>query len=231
MNWRVLVVDDEPDILKVVCRRLAADGYLVEIAHDGREALKKFQEYQPHVVVLDVMLPELDGLEVCRLVREKSAVPIVFLSARTDEIDKLVGFRVGADDYMVKPFSPSELKMRLDVLVRRCYRGGIPAEYSNEVLSFGDIRIDKDRREVTARGKKVELTAKEFDVLWHLASKPNHVISKEMLLQLVWHSDYAGDLNNVSVLIRRLREKLEEDPAMPRMIKTVWGSGYKLEVD
>lgn len=229
---KILVVDDEPDILKILTHRLEKEGFVVITASDGEEALEKFEKETPHLVVLDLMLPKLDGFEVCRLMRQRSNVPIIILSARGDELDKLIGFRMGVDDYQTKPFSPAELALRIKAVLRRLeehQQFQYPGQ--REQLRFGDLQIDRGRRTVKIGDRYVHLTAKEFDCLWVLASNPNHVFSREQLVEQVWESDYPGDVNNVTSLISRLREKIEADPNKPEYIKTVWGVGYKFGKD
>ena len=284
---RILVVDDEPHILKAVRRRLERSGFQVEVAADGEEALEKFERFRPDLVVLDLMLPRLDGYEVCHAIRERSSTPIVILSARSEEQDRLTGFWLGADDYLTKPFSLAELVLRIQAVLRRA-RGGLspggfrvpgaaispagpstpperppnggtaavspvtqaslacpasgfaPGEPGNggpgdaqaeadeheHVLHFEGLVIDRLRRMVWRDGEPVELTAREFDLLWLLASHPMVVFPREQILDRLWHSDYAGDLANVTVCVSRLREKLERGPEF-RYIQTVRGVGYR----
>ncbi|BAS27064.1 winged helix-turn-helix domain-containing protein [Limnochorda pilosa] len=224
---RILVVDDEVQLQKALRVRLEREGYQVEVAGDGEEALRLFDQNRPDLVILDVMLPRLDGFGVCSALRERSDTPIIILSARSDELDKLVGFRLGVDDYMTKPFSLSELVLRVAAVLRRAgTRAGAPGAPSG-VLRFPTLEIDARRRHVVRQGQPIQLTAKEFDLLWLLASHPQAVFSREQILEHVWQSDYAGDLNNVTVLVSRLREKLEADPAHPSYIETVRGVGYR----
>jgi len=224
----ILVVDDEPTILKAVGDRLAREGFSIITATDGEDALEKFQRHRPDLIVLDLMLPKLDGFEVCRVIRERSSTPIIILSVRGDEIDKLVGFRLGVDDYMVKPFSPSELAMRVQAVLRRASRA-MGRSRERDELRYAGLVVDRGKRSVTIEGRPVELTAKEFDLLWLLASHPDYVFTREQLLDHIWQSDYEGDLNNVTVLVSRLREKLGEDPSNPLYVRTVWGVGYKFQ--
>lgn len=224
---RILVVDDEVQLQKALRVRLEREGYQVEVASDGEEALRLFDQIRPDLVILDVMLPGLDGFGVLSSLRERSDIPIIILSARSDELDKLVGFRLGVDDYMTKPFSLSELVLRVAAVLRRAgSRSGAPGAPSG-VLRFPTLEIDAHRRQVIRDGQPIQLTAKEFDLLWLLASHPHTVFSRERILEHVWHSDYAGDLNNVTVLVSRLREKLEPDPSRPTYIETVRGVGYR----
>jgi len=224
---KILVVDDDPKILKVVELVLAKEGYQVVKAMDGPEAIRKNLEEKPDLIVLDLMLPKLDGYEVCQAIRRHSDTPIVVLSAKGEELDKIIGFRMGIDDYMTKPFSPSELCLRIRAILRRTAepRGGEVAGL--EWVNYGELSINRLTREVEVQGKPVHLTAREFDLLWILATHPNQVFTREQLTYQLWQSDFLGDPNTITVLVRRLREKIEPNPAKPRYIRTVWGVGYK----
>lgn len=223
---RILVVDDDAQLQKALRRRLEREGYHVTVAGDGEEALRLFDQTRPDLVILDVMLPRLDGFGVLAELRACSDTPVIILSARSDELDKLVGFRLGVDDYMTKPFSLAELVLRVAAILRRVQ--GRPATTPRaQVLRFPRLEVDAVRRQVVRDGRPVRLTAKEFDLLWLLASHPQAVFSREQILEHVWQSDYAGDLNNVTVLVSRLREKLEPDPSHPVFIETVRGVGYR----
>jgi two-component system response regulator VicR len=224
---RIMIVDDEASIREVVTRYLEREGYQVVMAEDGAMALRLVESQPPDLIILDLMLPRVDGLEVCRQIRVRSAVPIIMLTARDAEADKLVGFTLGADDYVTKPFSPMELVVRVKAVMRRIEATSIPAMLMNGVLRFGDLAIFPEQRRVEIAGTPVELTAKEFDLLLHLARRPGQVFTREQLLDSVWDYSYYGDASTVTVHIRRLREKIEQDPAHPRHIKTVWGVGYK----
>ncbi|MCI0437762.1 MAG: response regulator transcription factor [Chloroflexi bacterium] len=221
---RVLVVDDDRTISDVVARYLESEGYDVDVALDGEAALRQAEAHHPDLVVLDLMLPRVDGLEVCRQLRTRGSVPIIMLTAKGEETDKLVGLNLGADDYMTKPFSPRELVARVKAVLRRT---AFPRAYEGETRRFGDLSINPSARQVRARGSEVDLTAKEFDLLWFLAQHPQQVFSRDQLLNDVWDYTYVGDTSTVTVHIRRLREKIEADPARPRYIQTVWGVGYK----
>jgi len=227
MASRILVVDDEPVVTEVVERYLRQQDFEVSLASDGHQALKTAREWHPDLVVLDLMLPGMDGLEVCRNIRKESIMPIIMLTAKGDETDRIVGLELGADDYVVKPFSPRELVARIKSVLRRSQSGPSPA--MGGVLRFDDCSINPESRSVdTARGQ-VLLTGKEFDLLFFLASNPGRVYTREQLMDQVWDFTYAGDISTVTVHIRRLRKKLEVDPVKPRYIKTVWGVGYKFE--
>jgi DNA-binding response OmpR family regulator len=219
----VLVVDDEPTIREVVVRYLEREGYRTLEAGDGRTARELLETDSPNLVVLDVMLPEMDGLALCRWIRARSALPVIMLTARGEEADRIVGLELGADDYVTKPFSPRELAARVRTVLRRAQ----PGILQNEQLSFDGLELDADRREVRRDGKELRLTAKEFDLLWFLASNPRHVFSREQLMSRVWGYEAALDTGTVTVHMRRLREKVEADPSHPRFLETVWGVGYR----
>jgi len=226
-NANILVIEDEPSIAEVVSLYLRRAGYQVQTAEDGVEALDKLYESIPDLVVLDLMLPKVDGLEITHWLRSRSNVPIIMLTARREESDRIAGLEMGADDYVVKPFSPQELVSRVRAVLRRT-RGpsDIDAEGS---ISFEDLHVDPRTRLVSARGTEITLTAKEFDMLWLLANHPRQVFTRHQLLERIWGlSDYI-DPSTVTVHIRRLREKIEEDPSNPVHIITVWGVGYKFE--
>jgi len=227
MATRVLVVDDERVVTEVVERYLQREGYEVSLASDGAEALELIQNWVPDLVVLDLMLPVLDGLEICRRIRQDSQMPIIMLTARGEETDRVVGLELGADDYIVKPFSPRELVARVKSVLRRTSAGPPPAP--GGTLRYGSLTINPQTRVVTSQSGPIHLTAKEFDLLWFLASHPSQVFTREQLMDQVWDYTYAADHSTVTVHIRRLREKVEADPIKPRYVKTVWGVGYKFE--
>jgi two-component system response regulator ResD len=227
---RVLVIDDEPRILEVVQKYLTREGYQVETARDGEAALMNFSAHNPDIIVLDLMLPKIDGLEVFRRMRARSSVPVIMLTAKGEETDRVVGLELGADDYMTKPFSPRELVARVKAVLRRATSGSML--YTGErPITRGDLRIDPRARSVEAQGKAVELTSKEFDLLWFLASHPGQVFTRTQLLDNIWGYEFYGDASTVTVHVRRVREKIETDPANPHYITTVWGVGYKFEKD
>ncbi len=225
---RVLVVDDEPVVTDVVQRYLARDGFDVKTAADGEAALRLAREWDPELVVLDLMLPKVDGLETCRRIRKGSRVPIIMLTARGEESDRIAGLETGADDYVVKPFSPRELVARVKAVLRRA-DGKSPGSADSDTLRFEHLTINPRSRATEAMGKAVELTAREFDLLFYLASHRGEVFTREQLMKDVWEYTYAGDSSTVTVHMRRLREKIEPEPARPRWLKTVWGVGYKFE--
>lgn len=219
----ILVVDDEPNITELARLYLEKDGFRVAEARDGEEALRLFEELHPALIVLDIMIPEPDGWEVCRRIRARSNLPIIMLTAREDEVDKVVGLELGADDYLTKPFSPRELVARVKAVLRRT----LPLAESREVLHVEDLVIDASRRKVMQGERAVELTPREFDLLYVLALNRGIVMSREKLLERVWGYDYYGDTRTVDVHIRHMREKLGDNPQEPRYVETVWGVGYK----
>jgi DNA-binding response OmpR family regulator len=223
---RILVVEDEPMVAEVVERYLRRDGYEVSAVNDGIAAMTAFDKLSPDLVVLDLMLPGLDGMEISRRIRAKSETPIIMLTARAEEIDKLLGLGIGADDYVTKPFSPRELAARVKTVLRRASRAPVAG---SEELRFVGLRVDRRGRTVESDRGSIDLTAREFDLLYHLASHAGQVFSREQLMDAVWDYTYAGDAETVTVHIRRLRTKIEADPSRPRYLKTVWGVGYKFE--
>jgi DNA-binding response OmpR family regulator len=220
----VLVVDDEPIVREVVVRYLEREGYRTLEAADGDAARDAVARTPPDLVVLDVMLPGTDGLELCRWIRSTSQLPVIMLTARGEEADRIVGLELGADDYVTKPFSPRELAARVKSVLRRLDR----ADESPDRLEFGDVELERATREVRKAGIELRLTAKEFDLLWFLASHPRRVFSRDQLMASVWGYTAALDTGTVTVHIRRLREKVEDDPSEPRYLETVWGIGYRL---
>lgn len=224
MARKILIVDDEPLIVKGLKYSLEQDGYETDSAADGEEAVAKFFAGQYDLILLDVMLPKLDGIEVCQRIREKSNVPIIMLTAKGDDMDKLIGFDHGADDYLTKPFNILELKARIRALLRRA--GRTEEKAAGNSLTIGTIMLDLDARNAYRNGQLADLTAKEFDVIEFLMRNPNRVYSREALLDTIWAYEYRSDIRTVDVHIRRLREKLEENPAEPKYILTKWGVGY-----
>jgi DNA-binding response OmpR family regulator len=225
----VLVVDDEAPIREVLGEYLRQAGFRVQMAADGPEALRIATTTPPDLLILDLMLPGMDGLDVCRALRETLAAPILMLTARGEEEDTLAGFRSGADDYVTKPFSPREVVMRVQAIMRRVEATSAPALALDDTLIFGGLVIRTRLRQVERDGETLDLTAREFDLLRFLAAHPRQVFSRQQLLNQVWGYDYFGDASTVTVHIRRLREKVELDPAEPARLKTVWGVGYKFE--
>jgi DNA-binding response OmpR family regulator len=219
----VLVVDDEPIVREVVVRYLKREGYRTLEAGDGDRARELVERFSPNLVVLDLMLPGTDGLTLCRWIRERSDLPVIMLTARGEEADRIVGLELGADDYVTKPFSPRELATRVRAVLRR----SLSAPSRTEHLSFGELEIDVPTREVHKAGTALRLTAKEFDLLWFLASHPRKVFSRDQLMDRVWGYEAAFDTGTVTVHVRRLRQKIEEDPSRPQFLETVWGVGYR----
>jgi DNA-binding response OmpR family regulator len=220
----VLVVDDEPIVREVVVRYLEREGYATLEAGHGDRARELVEEQRPDLVVLDVMLPGMDGLELCRWIRSRSDLPVIMLTARGEEADRIVGLELGADDYVTKPFSPRELAARVRSVLRRSAR----VEDTRERIGFGEIELDAGTREARKAGVELHLTAKEFDLLWFLAGHPRRVFSRDQLMSRVWGYEAALDTGTVTVHVRRLREKIEDDPSQPRHLQTVWGIGYRL---
>ena len=223
----ILVVEDEPSIAEVVGLYLKRAGYLVTIARDGEAALRALVQQLPDLVVLDLMLPRVDGLEIMRWLRERGDTPLIMLTARSQEVDRIAGLEMGADDYVVKPFSPQELVSRVRAVLRRSQAGGrLPGDKS---LVIGRLQIDPSARTVEVDGQPQPVTAREFDLLWILASHPRQLLTRDQLLNLAWGQTEYLDPSTVTVHIRRLREKIEQDPANPQHIITVWGVGYRFE--
>lgn len=225
MSKRVLVVDDEKLIVKGIRFSLEQDGMEVDAAYDGEEALKLIRENNYDIILLDVMLPKYDGFEVCQQIREFSDVPVIMLTAKGDDMDKILGLEYGADDYITKPFNILEVKARIKAIMRRTGKKNGDSR-GQKVLVKGDMKIDCESRRVTIGEKEVNLTAKEFDLLELLAMNPNKVYSRENLLNIVWGYEYPGDARTVDVHIRRLREKVEANPSDPKYVYTKWGVGY-----
>jgi len=221
---RILLVDDDPKLAAALAKGLRAHAYAVDVASDADAALLRAAVYDYDVVLLDVMLPGQDGLALSRSIRSRSSLPIILLTARGEEADRIVGLELGADDYVTKPFSPRELAARVRALLRRASTR--PDERG--ALSFGDVVLDGDAREVRKAGDEVALTAREFDLLWFLASHPRRVFSRDQLMTSVWGYEPALETGTVTVHVRRLRRKVETDPARPRHLQTVWGVGYRL---
>ena len=227
MGKRILLVDDEPLILKGLKYTLEQEGYETDSAMDGEEALSKFETGSFDLILLDVMLPKLDGIAVCQRIRERSDIPIIMLTAKGEDMDKILGLDYGADDYITKPFNILEVKARIKAIIRRVAGSRKDKEEEEErILENGDLRMDFDNRRVTVAGKEINLTSKEFELLELLATHPGKVYSRSMLLQTVWGKDYPGDVRTVDVHIRRLREKVEPNASEPVYVQTKWGVGY-----
>ena len=225
MAKKVLVVDDEKLIVKGIRFSLEQDGMDVDCAYDGEEALAMARAHEYDMILLDIMLPKMDGFEVCQAIREFSDMPIVMLTAKGDDMDKILGLEYGADDYITKPFNILEVKARIKAIMRRTY-GPREKKETTSVIVKGDLRLDCDSRRLFIHDKEVNLTAKEFDLLELLVKNENKVYSREDLLGLVWGKDYPGDVRTVDVHVRRLREKIEANPSEPKYVHTKWGVGY-----
>jgi len=221
----ILVVEDERPIAEIIEFNLVRAGYQVVLAFDGDEALCRARDEHPDVVILDIMLPRRDGYQVCRTLRSFSNVPIIMLTAKDEEVDKVLGLELGADDYVTKPFSPRELVARVKAVLRRSARSGP----THETMDFGDFALNLPARELLVRGRQVACPAREFDLLAFLAARPGRVFTREQLLEQVWGYEYFGDVRTVDVHVRRIREKIEPNPDEPRYLLTVWGVGYKFQ--
>jgi DNA-binding response OmpR family regulator len=221
----ILVVDDEPTITDVVSRYLERAGYSTRVAGDGADALRIAVESRPDLVVLDLMLPGMDGLEVMRRLREHERVSVILLTAKGEHTDRIIGLRLGADDYVVKPFSPAELVARVDAVLRRVDN----SPQLEEPIAFDDLELDPVARRVTVRGQEAQLTAREYDLLLHFVRHPGQVFSRDQLMDTVWQYSFYTDTSTVTVHVRRLRAKIEEDPSNPRWLQTVWGVGYRFQ--
>ena len=222
MAKKALVVDDEKVIVKGIRYSLEQDGMEVDCAYDGEEALAQAKESHYDIILLDVMLPKLTGFEVCQQIREFSTVPIIMLTAKGDDMDKILGLEYGADDYITKPFNILEVKARIKAIMRRMQK----REVAPSVMVFEDLKINEEYRRVLVKDREINLTSREFEVLELLASAPGKVYSREELLKTIWGEDYPGDVRTVDVHVRRLREKLERNPSEPRYVRTKWGTGY-----
>ncbi len=228
---KMLIIEDEQDISRIIKDYLLKHGLEAAIARNGRDGLSMLEMLQPDFIILDLTLPDMDGIDLCRQIREHSSVPILILSARSSDTDKVLGLGFGADDYMTKPFSLSELLARINAYFRRYELMTATPQPADHVLRFGALTIDRKAFQATVSGKKVAMSAKEFELLYHLASHSNQVFSKTQLLDAIWGYSSYGDENTITVYIRRIREKIEADPANPSYIRTVWGVGYKFSMD
>lgn len=227
-SQRILVVDDEPQVREVVKLYLSREGFRVQTAPDGQAAVDAFEAHTPDLVILDLMLPHLDGLEVFRRIRAKKTTPIIMLTAKGDELDRVLGLELGADDYIVKPFSPREVVARVKNVLRRA-DASANEPTTDKPLENGALVVDPRTRQVHVGTRRIELTGKEFDLLYFLAQHPEQVFTRQQLLDRVWGYEFFGDASTVTVHMRRLREKIEDNPAEPRYLATVWGVGYKFE--
>lgn len=228
----ILIVDDEERIQELVSLYLTKEGFTVAQAMDGEDAIEKARNLSPKLVILDIMLPKKDGWEVCREIRKTSSVPIIMLTAKGEEFDRVLGLELGADDYISKPFSPRELVARVRAMLRRLsIEESNKPENTGDTINYPSLFIDRSTREVKHNDKLITLTPKEFDLLWHLALNPGKVFTREQLLSSVWDYDYFGDLRTVDTHVKRLREKLDSENTTKFQVKTVWGVGYKFEVE
>jgi two-component system response regulator VicR len=229
LQKRILLVDDEPSILDVCKRYLVREGYEVITGIDGKEALELWEDSHFDLIILDLMMPSVDGLKVCEQIRLSDETPIIFLTAKREEYDRIIGLTIGANDYITKPFNPRELVLRVNAIFRLLDFGKKPQEQTEQstLLQLGHLNMDIGSREVWIDQKKIDLTNKEFDLLYLFASHPKQVFSRTQLLYKVWETEYDGDTTTVTVHIRRLREKIEKNPSNPTFIQTVWGIGYK----
>ncbi|KJS12907.1 MAG: hypothetical protein JL56_10755 [Desulfotomaculum sp. BICA1-6] len=225
---KILIVEDEKEIAELVRDYLVREGYQVIISPDGEQGLQDYRRHAPDMVILDIMLPRVDGMELCRMIRNESNIPILMLSAKHSEVDKILSLGLGADDYMTKPFSPGELVARIKAQLRRYTLLSTPPG-NQGMLKYGELEIDSKGYNVFLAGKKVDLSAKEFEILNLLAANPQQVFTREQIFDRVWGFNEFGDINTVTVHIRKIREKVEPEPARPRFIKTVWGVGYKFD--
>jgi two-component system response regulator VicR len=235
-RYRILIADDDEDIVDFIDAYLLDEGYETVRAYDGEETLSRFAEAQAtdkkiHLIILDVMMPRVDGFEICRRIRKDSTVPIIMLTARTEDVDRIVGLELGADDYISKPFNPREMVARIRAVLRRVYPEEPASDQPTELLQHGDISLDVARHEVRVRGRLLDLTVKEFDLLHFLMSNAGRVFSRPQLIDRIWGTNYYVGSRTVDVHVRRLREQVELVPSEPTYIKTVWGVGYKFADD
>ncbi|GKX29819.1 DNA-binding response regulator [Vallitalea longa] len=228
LQYTILVVDDEKEICNLIKDYLVKEGFNVILAYDGQQAINYYKEFNPILAILDIMLPIIDGMEICRYIRSQSNIPILMLSAKKTDIDKILGLGLGADDYITKPFSPKELVARVKAHIRR-YTILSSQKTNPSILKYNNLEIDIKGYNVSVNGNKVDLASKEFEVLSYLALHPNQVFTREQIFNHVWGFDEYGDINTVTVHIRRIREKIEKISSEPMYIKTVWGVGYKFE--
>ena len=229
MSKRILLVEDDESISEMVEKYLRSEGFIITTVNNGEAAVKQNRSSAFDLIILDIMMPKLDGLEVLRIIRETSAVPILMMSAKDSDVDKALGLGLGADDYLAKPFSLLELSARVKAAIRRATQYSREQQVNEDVIEIGELKIDVTNFMVMKGEEHIKLTAKEFAILKLFASNQNRVFTKQQIYQLVWEDEYYGDENIINVHMRRLREKIEEEPSNPRYIKTLWGIGYKLE--
>ena len=227
---KVLIVDDEKEIRELIRDYLIVEGFEVQMANDGKEAIEKFESDNFDIVILDIMLPKIDGMEILKIIRGKSNIPVMMLSAKKSDVDKVLGLGLGADDYMTKPFSPKELVARIKAQLRR-YNEFSNSQFNRNILEFKNLKIDLDGYNVYLNDEKIQMSAKEFEILKYLALNPERVYSREQIFNQIWGFNEYGDINTVTVHIRKIREKIEKDSSNPEYIETVWGVGYKFVGD
>lgn len=227
---KILIVDDDNNIAELIALYLTKECFETKIVNDGEEALREFASFRPDLIILDLMLPEVDGFDICKQVREEKNTPIIMVSAKKDDIDKIRGLGLGADDYMTKPFSPSELVARVKAHMERYNRLVGSNVHKNDVIEIRGIKIDKTARRVWVNGEETTFTTKEFDLLTFLAENPNRVFTKEELFREIWDMESVGDIATVTVHIKKIREKIEFNTAKPQYIETIWGVGYRFKV-
>ncbi|MGG2018234.1 response regulator transcription factor [Bacillus sp. S10(2024)] len=230
MQHKILLVEDDISIQEMVNGYLTKDGFVVAVASDGEEGFSKFLEDQFDLVILDIMMPKIDGLEVMNMIRKKSSVPILIMSAKDTDLDKALGLGLGADDYICKPFSMIELSARVKAGIRRSTTYSAPQQKQEDIIVIGNLKVDTANFTVQKNNETIKLTSKEFELLKLFATNQNRVFTKAQIYSLIWNEEYYGDENVINVHMRRLREKIEDDPSQPQYIKTLWGIGYKLEV-
>jgi len=230
VQHKILLVEDDISIQEMVRGYLTKEGFIVAVASDGEEGMTRFLEDQFDLIILDIMMPKIDGLEVMNMIRKKSSVPILIMSAKDTDLDKALGLGLGADDYICKPFSMIELSARVKAGIRRSTTYSAPQQKQDDMIVIGNLKIDTANFTVQKNNEAIKLTSKEFELLKLFASNQNRVFTKAQIYSLIWNEEYYGDENVINVHMRRLREKIEDDPSQPQYIKTLWGIGYKLEV-
>ena len=227
---KILIVDDDENIAELISLYLTKECFDTKLVYDGEDALAAFDSYQPNLILLDLMLPEVDGFDICRQVRQEKNIPIIMVSAKKDDIDKIRGLGLGADDYMTKPFSPSELVARVKAHMERYNRLVGSGTVKNDIIEIRGIKIDKTARRIWVNGEEKTFTTKEFDLLTFLAENPNRVFTKAELFRQIWDMESVGDIATVTVHIKKIREKIEFNTAKPQYIETIWGVGYRFKV-
>ncbi len=227
-SYKILIIEDEKELGQLLQDYFKREGFQTILAFDGEQGLTLFQQHLPILVILDIMLPKIDGLEICRIIRNQSTVPVLMMSAKSSDVDKILSLGLGADDYITKPFSPGELVARVKAQIRRYTLLSSPIK-PDEWLKFNHLEIDNKGYRVFRKGNQIDLATKEFEILYYLASHPQQVFTREQIFAAVWGQNEYGDINTVTVHIRKIREKIEDNPSKPLFIKTVWGVGYKFD--